>query len=106
MESKTPILGDIPYLGELFKNKSQKSQKRELVIMLKPIVVGQDTWTTQLQDARRLLTKWFPDEVEECELSNEGKLSEECQQQCADAEYAQENEVCQAAEQNAATTNQ
>jgi len=106
MESKTPILGDIPYLGELFKNKSQKSQKRELVIMLKPIVVGQDTWTTQLQDARRLLTKWFPDEVEECELSDEGKLSEECQQQCADAEYAQEHEVCQAAEQNAASTNQ
>ena len=106
MESKTPILGDIPYLGELFKNKSQKSQKRELVIMLKPIVVGQDTWTTQLQDARRLLTKWFPDEVEECELSDEGTLSEECQQQCADAEFAQTHDVCQAAEQNAATTNQ
>ncbi len=103
IESKTPILGDIPYLGELFKNKSQKSQKRELVIMLKPIVVGQDTWKNQLQDARSLLTKWFPEEVEACELSAEGKLTQECQAQCADAEYANEHNVCQVAEQNAAS---
>lgn len=103
MESKTPILGDIPYLGELFKNKSQKSQKRELVIMLKPIVIGQDTWKNQLQDARSLLTKWFPEEVEACELSTDGKLTQECQEQCADAEYATEHVVCQAAEQNAAS---
>lgn len=102
IESKTPILGDIPFLGELFKNKSQKSQKRELVIMLKPIVVGQDTWKNQLQDARSLLTKWFPEEVEACELSNEGKLTQECQAQCAGAEYAKEHNVCQAAEQNSA----
>ena len=98
MESKTPILGDIPYLGELFKNKSQKSQKRELVIMLKPVVVGQDTWKNQLQDARSLLTKWFPEEVEACELSDDGKLTQECQEQCADVEYATEHVVCQAAE--------
>jgi MSHA biogenesis protein MshL len=98
MESKTPILGDIPYLGELFKNKSQKSQKRELVIMLKPVVVGQDTWKNQLQDARSLLTKWFPEEVEACELSDDGKLTQECQEQCTDVEYATEHVVCQAAE--------
>jgi len=97
MESKTPILGDIPYLGELFKNKSQKSQKRELVIMLKPVVVGQDTWKNQLQDARSLLTKWFPEEVEACELSDDGKLTQECQEQCADVEYATEHVACQAA---------
>jgi len=101
MESKTPILGDIPYLGELFKNKSQTSQKRELVIMLKPIVVGQDTWKTQLQDARSLLTKWFPDELEECELSDEGELTAECQEQCKDVDYASAHDVCQTTEKNA-----
>jgi MSHA biogenesis protein MshL len=106
MESKTPILGDIPYLGELFKNKSQKSQKRELVIMLKPIVIGQDTWKNQLQDARSLLTKWFPEEVEACELSADGKLTQECQEQCADAEYATDHMVCQAAKQNAVSNEQ
>jgi len=63
LESKTPLLGDIPLLGELFKSKSQKTQKKELVIMLKPIVVDQNTWKTQLQDARALLKQWFPEEV-------------------------------------------
>jgi MSHA biogenesis protein MshL len=30
--------------------------------MLKPIVIGQDTWKNQLQDARSLLKQWFPEE--------------------------------------------
>ncbi|MBL4766042.1 MAG: pilus (MSHA type) biogenesis protein MshL [Colwellia sp.] len=63
-ESKTPILGDIPLFGGLFKSVSKVTQKRELVILLKPIVIGQDTWKTQLQDARALLQKWFPEEDE------------------------------------------
>ncbi|MBU2891756.1 pilus (MSHA type) biogenesis protein MshL [Colwellia sp. D2M02] len=66
-ESKTPLLGDIPYLGELFKSKSVTSQKRELIILLKPMVVGQDTWKTQLQDARDLLKKWYPENKESCQ---------------------------------------
>jgi len=61
-ESKTPLLGDIPILGELFKSKSETTQKRELVILLKPVVIGQDTWKSQLQDARALLKKWFPED--------------------------------------------
>jgi MSHA biogenesis protein MshL len=61
-ESKTPLLGDIPLLGELFKNKSESTEKKELVILLKPIVIGQDTWKNQLQDARALLKEWFPEE--------------------------------------------
>jgi MSHA biogenesis protein MshL len=64
IESKTPLLGDIPFLGGLFKSKSETTQKKELIIMLKPIVVDQDTWKTQLQDARALLKQWFPEEVE------------------------------------------
>ncbi|WP_373295379.1 pilus (MSHA type) biogenesis protein MshL [Thalassotalea profundi] len=63
-ESKTPLLGDIPVLGELFKSKSKLTEKKELVIMLKPIVIGQDTWKNQLKDARALLKEWFPEESE------------------------------------------
>jgi MSHA biogenesis protein MshL len=94
-ESKTPLLGDIPFLGELFKNKLQSSQKRELVIMLKPTVVGQDTWKNQLQDARRMLTKWFPEESDACTVSNEGKLTEQCQNLCKDKDYARQHPQCQ-----------
>jgi len=61
-ESKTPLLGDIPYLGDLFKSKGQTTQKKELVILLKPIVVGKNTWTNQLKDACALLKQWFPED--------------------------------------------
>lgn len=61
-ESKTPLFGDIPLIGGLFKSVTDSTQKRELIILLKPVVIGQDTWNTQLQDARALLKKWFPEE--------------------------------------------
>lgn len=62
--SKTPFFGDIPIVGELFKSKSESVQKKELVILLKPIVIGQDTWKNQLQDARALLKQWFPEDAD------------------------------------------
>ena len=64
LESKTPFLGDIPIMGELFKSKSESVQKKELVILLKPIVIGPDTWKNQLQDARALLKQWFPEDAD------------------------------------------
>ncbi len=70
LESKTPLLGDIPYLGELFKSKSETTRKTELVILLKPVVVGQDTWKNQIQDARSLLKEWFPEEAEKEQQNN------------------------------------
>ncbi|MFY7866559.1 type IV pilus secretin PilQ [Roseateles sp.] len=38
--SKVPLLGDLPYLGNLFKNKSKTSIKTELLIFLTPKVVN------------------------------------------------------------------
>tara|TARA_R110001592_G_scaffold234716_3_gene492472 strand:+ start:3978 stop:5678 length:1701 start_codon:yes stop_codon:yes gene_type:complete len=70
IESKTPFLGDIPIMGELFKSKSESVQKKELVILLKPIVIGQDTWKNQLQDARALLKQWFPEDADANAASN------------------------------------
>ncbi len=76
LESKTPLLGDIPLVGSLFKNKSQTTQKKELIIMLKPIVIGQDTWKNQLQDARKLLKEWFPEENFSDDKANETSQSQ------------------------------
>ena len=61
LESKTPLLGDIPLVGELFTNKSEATQKKELVIMLKPVVAGHKAWNEQLKEARSLLKQWFPE---------------------------------------------
>lgn len=60
--SKVPFLGDLPALGHLFRNVSKLTQKTELVILLKPTVVGVDTWQEELERSRDLLQEWFPDE--------------------------------------------
>jgi len=62
VESKVPFLGDIPLLGELFTNKSKSLKKTELVILLKPTVVGADTWKKELQKSKALLDRWYPEE--------------------------------------------
>ena len=43
--TKVPFLGDIPYLGNLFKTKSKTSNKTELLIFLTPKVVSERTAT-------------------------------------------------------------
>ena len=37
---KVPLLGDIPVIGWLFKQKGQQDQKRELVVFLTPSVLA------------------------------------------------------------------
>lgn len=60
--SQVPFLGDIPALGHLFRNTSKISRKTELVILLKPTVVGVNSWQKELERSRDLLQEWFPDE--------------------------------------------
>ncbi|HCG5913467.1 TPA: pilus (MSHA type) biogenesis protein MshL [Vibrio parahaemolyticus] len=59
--SKVPFLGDVPALGHLFRNTSNVTQKTELVILLKPTVVGVNSWQKELERSRDLLQEWFPD---------------------------------------------
>ncbi|EEZ01356.1 MSHA biogenesis protein MshL [Vibrio sp. RC586] len=59
--SKVPFLGDVPALGHLFRNTTKLTQKTELVILLKPTVVGVNTWQKELERSRNLLQEWFPD---------------------------------------------
>lgn len=60
--SKVPVLGDIPYLGELFTNRNNYNHKKELVILLKPVVVDGDTWKNEINKSVELLKKWYPDD--------------------------------------------
>ena len=61
-ESKVPLLGDVPWMGELFTNRSNREVKTELVIMIKPTLIGTDTWEQELQRSRATLEQWFPDQ--------------------------------------------
>jgi MSHA biogenesis protein MshL len=60
--SKVPFLGDVPVLGHLFRNTTKLTEKTELVILLKPTVVGVNTWQKELERSRDLLQEWFPEE--------------------------------------------
>jgi MSHA biogenesis protein MshL len=51
-DGKRPWLGDIPVVNTLFKTKSKMSSKTELVILLRPIVVDDNSWDAQLNDAQ------------------------------------------------------
>ena len=41
--SKIPLLGNIPILGEFFKHTSNSRDKREIIIIITPHLVGEDT---------------------------------------------------------------
>lgn len=52
-EAKAPVVGNLPVLGNLFKQRRQRALKSELVILLKPIVVdGPEQWTSVIEDTR------------------------------------------------------
>ena len=52
---KTPVLGDIPGLGKLFRSEQTQRNTVELVILLRPIVVNDSDWPALINEpAQRL----------------------------------------------------
>jgi MSHA biogenesis protein MshL len=47
-----PFFGDIPLLGELFKQKKESSEKTELVILLRPTLTDQQTIQSDIRASR------------------------------------------------------
>ncbi|KJF86172.1 pilus (MSHA type) biogenesis protein MshL [Photobacterium phosphoreum] len=60
--SKVPLLGDIPVVGNLFRNINKVKQKTELVILLKPTVISDQTWQKEIERSRALVDEWFPED--------------------------------------------
>jgi MSHA biogenesis protein MshL len=61
--NRIPLLGDIPYLGQLFGNTSRTSKKRELVVLIKTTLIrdSQD-WSRDLEATqRRFKTYDYPE---------------------------------------------
>jgi type IV pilus assembly protein PilQ len=38
-ENKIPLLGDVPVVGNLFKNRTKEAVKREMLIFITPKVI-------------------------------------------------------------------
>lgn len=51
-DGKRPLLGDIPLINSLFKTQGRSRQKTELVILLRPVVVDDNTWQDELDRSR------------------------------------------------------
>ncbi len=52
ISTSVPLLGDLPFVGSLFRHKKQVTRKSELVILLRPIVVDSDqVWSDELKRA-------------------------------------------------------
>ncbi|RBA25745.1 pilus (MSHA type) biogenesis protein MshL [Herminiimonas fonticola] len=65
--SQLPGAGDVPVLGNLFRNTSQATQKRELVILLKPTIIhNASSWAQDILDAQGRIQGMAPrDKVRE-----------------------------------------
>lgn len=59
--AQVPGAGDLPGIGALFKNTSRASQKRELVILLKPTVVqGNNNWSKDILESQQRILNLDP----------------------------------------------
>ncbi|WP_229833491.1 pilus (MSHA type) biogenesis protein MshL [Alishewanella longhuensis] len=56
--SRTPLLGAIPGLGQLFTSKKQVEQKKELVILLRPTVIAPGVWQQQIGQSAEQIQSW------------------------------------------------
>ena len=59
--SQVPGVGSVPVLGALFRNSGNVSQKRELVVLIKPTIVeGANDWNADLLDTSRRIEQLDP----------------------------------------------
>ena len=59
--SQIPGAGEVPFLGGLFRNTKQISQKRELVILIKPTIVqGDGAWEQDVLESQNRIQNLAP----------------------------------------------
>ncbi len=56
-DSKVPLLGDIPFLGALFRSTSKENVKRNLMVFLRPSIVKEESKKQELADSRYALLR-------------------------------------------------
>lgn len=87
--TKIPLLGDIPIIGEFFKHTSRSRDKREIIIVVTPYLVGEDEnsqtmmskpmreWYMQDYDYRQTMDNFdFTKPYEEPEVVDESEGSD------------------------------
>ena len=65
---KVPLLGDIPFLGMLFKSIEEKTSKTELLIFLTPTVAKTDQELNEISKAKKAENKLIPQVFDQKEM--------------------------------------
>lgn len=64
-DNRIPLLGDIPYFGQLFGNTSRASKKRELVVLIKTTLIRESQdWNPDMEATRRRFQTYEPPEFQ------------------------------------------
>jgi general secretion pathway protein D len=77
-ETKIPVLGDIPLIGNLFKRKTKTDTKTELIIMLTPTIINnskQFAALSQYDNAKSPAAKGLTDQERETYMGASPKLT-------------------------------
>ena len=100
-ETKTPFLGDIPFLGQLFKSKTNGKIRTELIIFIRPTVLRTDAQAVAearrrsrlLKGAEELeLEKQFQSNLTNAPSSSLTNVAPQSMNQPADGSASPENE--------------
>ncbi|MDR1229256.1 MAG: pilus (MSHA type) biogenesis protein MshL [Azoarcus sp.] len=60
-ENRVPGLGDIPLVGNLFKNTKRAMKKREMVVLIKPTVINdEEDWQGDMEATQERLQEFDP----------------------------------------------
>jgi MSHA biogenesis protein MshL len=61
--SQVPGAGDLPVAGNLFSHRKNTSQKRELVILLKPTIVQGNAWAQDIMESQKRVESMAPGSI-------------------------------------------
>jgi MSHA biogenesis protein MshL len=75
--ASVPFLSDIPLLGELFKQKGNKTEKTELVILLRPTITSADTINDDISASQKRFSQFREEMLESTDSTDLGFYDEE-----------------------------
>ena len=75
--TKIPILGDLPIIGQFFRNTSKSSDNRELIILVTPRLVKYNTPVKMTDNMEKLYEQMKKDERKDIDVNKKDEVKED-----------------------------